>query len=179
MYTIVLFEKSTSEFHAFPYDYIHYTKQQSNTGLKLELLQEFIFLPLDIFLENMHNKGICNDLDAWLAFFSSDEPEIVAELCENYPWFKEMYKELYELCQNTERVMEMFSKELLELDRNTVQYMIDLLQDTVDEQKDTIDGQKDTINEQKDIITRQQNIINENQKLLAELQAEIQQLKKS
>ena len=29
-----------------------------------------------------------------------------------------MYEEIYELCQNTEKVMGMFSKELLELDPN-------------------------------------------------------------
>ena len=44
-----------------------------------------------------------------------------------------MYEEIYELCQNTEKVMGMFSKELLELDRNTVQYMIDVMQDTINE----------------------------------------------
>ena len=40
--------------------------------------------------------------------------------------------------------MEMFSKELYELDRNTVQYMIDEMQETIDAQKETIDKmQKD------------------------------------
>ncbi|MDE6847472.1 MAG: hypothetical protein K2J99_17130, partial [Lachnospiraceae bacterium] len=46
---------------------------------------------------------------------------------------------------NVERVMEMFSKELYELDRNTVQYMIDEMQDTIDAQKDTIEAQNQTI----------------------------------
>ena len=49
----------------------------------------------------------------------------------------------------------MFSEELYELDKNTVQYMIDEMQDTIDEQRDTIDEQKDTIDEQKDIIDKQ------------------------
>ena len=40
-----------------------------------------------------------------------------------------MYAQIYEICQNIEKVMEMFSKELYELDRNTVQYMIDELQE--------------------------------------------------
>ena len=36
-----------------------------------------------------------------------------------------MYETLYRMCQNTERMMEMFfSEELRELDRNTVKYMI-------------------------------------------------------
>ena len=38
-----------------------------------------------------------------------------------------MYQQVYEICQNIEQVMGMFSKELYELDRNTVWYMIDEL----------------------------------------------------
>ena len=40
-----------------------------------------------------------------------------------------MYAQIYEICQNIEQVMGMFSKELYELDRNTVRYMIDELQE--------------------------------------------------
>ena len=40
-----------------------------------------------------------------------------------------MYEQVYEICQNIEQVMGMFSKELYELDRNTVRYMIDELQE--------------------------------------------------
>lgn len=67
-----------------------------------------------------------------------DEPETIIELMEAYPEFREIYKEGYEICLNVERVMEMFSKELHELDRNTVQYMIDEMQDTIDAQNWTI-----------------------------------------
>ena len=49
-------------------------------------------------------------------------------MIEKYPEFKPMYGQIYEICQNIEQVMGMFSKELYELDRNTVQYMIDELQ---------------------------------------------------
>lgn len=43
--------------------------------------------------------------------------------------------------------MGLFSKELQILDKNTVQYMIDQMQDTIDEQKNTI-GEQQTIIEQ-------------------------------
>ena len=46
------------------------------------------------------------------------------ELMEQYPEFKPMYETLYQICQNTERVMGFFSEELRILDRNTVKYMI-------------------------------------------------------
>lgn len=59
----------------------------------------------------------------------------------------EIYEEGYEICRNVERVMEMFSKELYELDRNTVQYMIDEMQDTINEQKDELSERDRTIKE--------------------------------
>ena len=67
-------------------------------------------------------------------FFSSEDPERIIELIDKYPMFREMYDDIYELCRNMEKVMGMFSKELRELDRNTVQYMIDEMQETIDAQ---------------------------------------------
>lgn len=72
-----------------------------------------------------------------------------------------MYDEAYMICRNIEEVMDMFSEELYELDKNTVQYMIDEMQDTIDEQKETIDEQKETIDEQKDIIDKQNQVLNQ------------------
>ena len=34
VYTIILFEKSTKEFHEFPNIYVHHSEQKSDTGLK-------------------------------------------------------------------------------------------------------------------------------------------------
>lgn len=55
VYTIVFFEKSESIFHAFPEDYLHFFSQQSDTGLQMNLLQKYYFIPLDIFRKNIHN----------------------------------------------------------------------------------------------------------------------------
>ena len=145
VYTIVLFERSPVEFRNFPTEYIHRFEQASNTGLKLNLLQKYIFIPLDIFKKNIHNKPINNKLDAWLFFFSASEPDEILQLIETYPEFHALYEDIYSLCLNTEKVMEMFSKELLELDRNTVQYMIDEMQDTIDELQNIIEEKKVTM----------------------------------
>ena len=106
------------------------------------MLQDYTFITLDIFRKNLQNKGISNQLDAWLTFLSVDEPEMIVNLITTFPQFKSMYDEVYQLCRNTEKVMGMFSKELQDLDRNTVQYMIDEMQDTIDAQQDTIDAQQ-------------------------------------
>ena len=66
---------------------------------------------------------------------NSDEPEDIVRLITDYPEFKMIYDEVYNLCLNVEKVMEMFSKELKELDQNTVQLMIDEMQEEIDSQK--------------------------------------------
>lgn len=53
VYTIVLFEKSTSEFHQFQEIYLHLIKPQSDTGIQIELLQEYVFISLDIFRKKL------------------------------------------------------------------------------------------------------------------------------
>ncbi len=154
VYTIVLFERSPLEFHAFPNHYQHYFCQKSNTGLDLNLLQQYLFIPLDIFRKNQHNKDkkIENKLEAWLTFLSVDDPEMILHLIEEYPEFRPMYEEAYRLCLNIEEVMQMFSKELAELDRNTVQLMIDEMQDEIDSQKQQLESKDQVICEQKQKI---------------------------
>ena len=171
VYTIVFFETSIKEFHEYPQNYIHKFKQQSDTGLELELLQKYVFIPLDIFRGIYHNDGKSNGknsanrrwnkTEAWLTFLSTDEPEIIIELIRQYPEFKEMYEEIYVMCQNVEKVMEMFSKELIQLDRNTVQYMIDEMQDTIDIQKEELEAKQETIDTQKTTISTQKNELEE------------------
>ena len=106
----------------------------------------------------MHNKGIRNQLEAWLTFLSTDEPEMIEKLILSYPQFRCYYEEIYTLCQNTERVMDMFSKELQELDKNTVQYMIDEMQEEIDQEE--IDAQKETIHKQEEEIQKLKELLN-------------------
>ena len=151
VYTIVLFEQSTWAFHQFPYTYLHYFEQKSNTGIEINLLQKYLFVPLDIFREIQHNKHIRieNRLEAWLVFLSMDEPEAVISVIEKYSDFKAMYGQIYEICRNIEEVMGMFSKELRELDRNTVQLMIDEMQEELNQVKRKVEEEKQKAEEER------------------------------
>lgn len=60
VYTIVLFEKSTREFHEIPDKYLHYGEHIYDTGLKLETLQKSVLVALDIFRKNIENRSIEN-----------------------------------------------------------------------------------------------------------------------
>ena len=154
VYTIVLFEKSPKEFHAYPGIYRHRSKQVFDSGLKWNLLQEYICIPLDIYKESYQNENMNigkprfeNKLEAWLAFLCMDDPEVVIRLIKEYPEFREMYEEAYRLCQNMDEVMQMFSKELAELDRNTVQLMIDEMQDEINVQKNMLEEKENQLEE--------------------------------
>ena len=147
VYTIIFFEKSPIEIQNFAKTqglstkikncknnsiaYIHRFKQKSDTGLEMNFLQEYILISLDIFKEIRQNKSINNKTEAWLTFFGTDEPEKIVELITTYPEFKKMYEDIYNMCLNIEKVIGMFSKELLQLDKNTVEYMIDEMQNQI------------------------------------------------
>ena len=147
VYVIVLFEKSPVEFHSMEKEYLHKSDWSFDTGLELDLLQNFIFITLDIFQKNMENKSIENELEAWLMFYSTQDPERIIELINKYPMFRQMYGDVYEVCRNM--VMGMFSEELREMDRNTVQYMIDEMQATIDAQSAALEEEKKRREEEK------------------------------
>ena len=138
VYTIVFLEKSPEEFKKYSDCFVHYFSTVSGSGLKLNLLQNFIFIPVDIFLEKLHNEGINGELEAWLTFLGCDEPECIIKLIEKYPYFKPLYDDLYNMCLNTERVINMFSEELKILDKNTITYMIDEMQEELDKKKNEL-----------------------------------------
>lgn len=185
VYTIVIFETSAGDFHAFPKDYIHYATHKTNTGLQIDFLQEYILIPLDIFRQNLYNRGIENQLDAWLAFLSVDDPEWIVKLIQSYPEFKPLYNEVYAICRNTERIMGIYSEELKILDRNTVRLMIDQMQDKIDTQqklllkKDDVLAQKDIALAQKDdALAQKDEVLAQKDDALARKDEEIARLMK-
>ena len=108
------------------------------------MIWNYIFISLDIFRSKMHNKKVTTLLEAWMTFFSTDDPEEIIKLITDFPQFKPMYETLYQMCRNVENVMGFFSEELREMDRNTVRYMIDELQKEVDTQKALLE-EKDAV----------------------------------
>ena len=101
---------------------------------------------------------------------SSDEPEDIVRLITDYPEFKVIYDEVYNLCLNVEKVMEMFSKELKELDQNTVQLMIDEMQEEIDSQKRALSSKDVELETQKKELESKDNRIRELEEKLKALQ---------
>ena len=185
VFLIVLYEKSPKELKEFPTEYIHRSKQVFNTGLQLEMLQEYVMISLDIFYKNMQYKPIETLEEAWLTFLSSDDPERIIELITRYPEFKPLYETLYQMCRNVEGVMGFFSEELRIMDRNLVKYMVEEQQKEIEENqkiiennKKEIEGQKKEIEGQKKEIEGQKKEIEEKNVLLEERDSKIEMLTK-
>ena len=104
-----------------------------DTGLELNLLQEFLYIPLDIFLENRHT--IHTETDAWLSFLSMDDPKVILEIITKFPAFIPLYNDIFQFRRDIREVLNMFSKELEEMDRNTIRYMVEQQQDLIEKQK--------------------------------------------
>ena len=90
------------------------------------------------------------------------------ELSSKYPEFRAMYEHVYNICQNVEKVMEMYSEELKILDQNTVRYMVDQMQEEIDSQKAQIDNQREEINSQKEQLEQQEKELQKLRRMLAE-----------
>ena len=175
VYLIVLFETSPKEFKEFSKEYLHRSKQIFNTGLQLEMLQEYVMISLDIFHNTMQYKSIETLEEAWLTFLSSDDPEKIIELISRYPEFKPLYETLYQMCRNVEGVMGFFSEELRIMDRNLVKYMVEEQQKEIEDNKKVIDEGKKVIEEQKQEIEEQKQEIEEQKQEIEEQKQEIEE----
>ena len=168
VYLIVLYEKSPDELKKCPDHWIHRSKVSFDSRLSMDLLQDYIFISLDIFRSKMHNKKVTTLLEAWMIFLSIDDPDEIIRLITSFPQFKPMYETLYQMCRNVENIMGFFSEELREMDRNTVRYMIDELQKEVDVQNATIAENAAVIAENNAVIAEMNAAIAEKESLLAE-----------
>ena len=134
VYTIVMFENSPNECKETQSAdiYLHHGKTVFDTGIKLNLLQEFYVVALDVFRESKYAKDI-NELNAWLSLLTAQSVDDLATLVSDYPWMEAICKDMSEYMYDPEEVITMFSEALRMLDENTVHYMIDELQKERDE----------------------------------------------
>ena len=115
--------------------YLHFGKTVFDTGLKLELLQRFYLISLDVFSENKYPMDKNNRVTAWLSLLATRNVDDLTEILAVYPWLEAIYQDMASYLHKPEEVLTMFSDALKILDHNTVQYMIDEMQNTIDDQK--------------------------------------------
>ena len=181
VYTIVLMEDSSKELKAVPDFYIHRGRCEFDTGLKMELLEEFYFISLDVFLRIMDNRGReakVSELEAWLYFIGSDKVEHIQKVIKSYPWFAKMYEEIGEFRRHPEEAIRMFSDALKILDENTVQYMIDEMKQEIDEKDAMLDEKNAMLNEKDTMLDKKDAMLEEKDTMLEEKDGTIEELKK-
>lgn len=96
-----------------------------------------------------------------------DEPEKIIELIDRYPEFSAMYEHVYYICRNVEDIMGIFSEELKIMDRNTVKYMVDEMQEMIDEKDRQLEENKQYMKEKEQQIEEKDQKIEELEKELA------------
>ena len=163
--TIVIVEKSSGAFLDNKDHYIHHFKQTSDTGLELDLLQEYIFITLDVYQEITHN--ISTELEAWMSFLSTDNPADIMALTEAYPYFKELYSDMIAFQRKPKELVNMFSEALEIMDRNTVKYMIEDRDEKIRQRDAQIEEQASEIEHQASKI---EHLASENEQLVGKIE---------
>ncbi len=179
VYTIVLMQRSTKEFHALPEEYFHFAKQTFATGLDMDLLQEYVLVPLDIFLNIPHNE--ISKLDAWLYFIASDKMSDIKKVCEAYPQFRRLYRDVFKFRFHSKELVSMFSDALRLLDEGTAQLMIDEMRKEVEEAKaalrEVIEGRNAELQEKDAELQEKNTELKEKEEQLLAMNTEIERLK--
>ena len=131
VYVIVLFEESTALFHQFPDIYLHHGTTVFDSGLKMELLQEFYLIALDVFRKIPYPESEKNEQRAWLSLLTTESLKDAEKLIQDYPWLEEIYQEIAMLRQRPEEVLEMWSDALRILDENSMKFYVEELEEKV------------------------------------------------
>ena len=173
VYLIVLMEHSSNNFKKVAPHYIHRSIHSLDSGADINFLTNYIYISLDTF--HSISQTIDSYLDAWFTFLSSDSPDDILHLIQNYPEFREYYHDIALFRTKPEELMNMYSEALLQMDRNTVNYMIEDMKKELSE-KDNIIAEKDnTIAEKDNTIAEKDNTIAEKDARIAQLEALLKQ----
>lgn len=201
VHTIILFEDSNKSLISDMDKalYFHVGKTKFNTGIKIELLQDFVLVSLDTFRKyrysdikegrteitdydydsSQNNDALVSekmkrDRLKFLSLFVAETPQEIDKLVETFPDLESVRHDINEYLERPGEVLSMFSEALRILDRNTVELMVDRMKDEIVDLK----AQNDELTEQIDGLQVQLQQKDELKEKNNELQEEVQRLKK-
>ena len=168
---IIIMETSSEIFLSDHSNYIHTGKMTYDTGIQLRDLFENIYISLDTYKNFIHTK-IRSKREAWMLFLASDQIEDIMEVCETYPEFIPIYREVFDFSNQMEELVMMFSDALREMDRNEERYMVEELRaerkklenenrnllkekDSLKKQNDSLEKQNDSLEKRNDSLEKQ------------------------
>ncbi len=105
VYTIVFFEDSTQVFkdEALHGAFMHYGRTIFDTGLQLELLQEYYLIALDVFKDKRYARDI-NERNGWISLLATESVEEAEQLMQVYPWLVAIYADIAAYRSNPQEV---------------------------------------------------------------------------
>jgi hypothetical protein len=169
VYTIVIYEKTTAEFHAHKPAYIHHGEMIYDTGLKINMLQQSYLIALDTFRECRYYKNDDDSrLTGWLSLLSTEDVDDAVKAVERFPWLVEIYTEIAELRGNPSEVIGMYSSMIMELDNNSIQFIVDEQKAQIEEQKEQLAEQKEQLAEKDGQLAEKNGQLAEQKEQLAE-----------
>ena len=169
VYTIIFYEQSIEVFKEYSEICTHHAKMTCDSGLKLNFLQEFYLVALDVFRKSEYAK--CRDpkerLVGWLSFFCTEDADEAEELCKTYPWLWELYAEMAEFGRKPEELISMFSEFLREMDRNTIRYMVDDMKEQIEKGKQELAEINKTLAEKNEALAKKDEALAKKDEALA------------
>lgn len=149
VYVIVLYEKSTAEFHRHGDTCFHHGKISYGSGLKLEMLDEYFLIVLDVFKKIPYAEDNKSDLHAWLSLLTTENLTDAERNMRHYPWLEPIYQEIALLRRSPEEVIGMWSEALRILDENSLKYYVEELKEELDQKDAEIAALKAQLEAQK------------------------------
>lgn len=170
VYTIVIYEKSKPKYKEKRLNgqYIHHGKVAFDTGIQLDLLEEYFIVNLDIFTDSEYTRSI-NRLNGWLRFLTTEDMDDVERVMEEYPWLRPIYEEVGANLYDPKEVFAMYSDALRILDENSMRLFVDELM----QERDEAIHERDSVAKERDEWKRQSD---EKDKIIKELQDKLAQL---
>ena len=175
VHTIILFEDSNKSLISDMDKalYFHVGKTKFNTGIKIELLQDFVLVSLDTFKkyrysdikegrteitdydydrtqynDELVSEKMKRDRLKFLSLFVAETPQEIDRLIEIFPDLESVRRDINEYLERPGEVLSMFSEALRILDRNTAELMVDRMKDEIvdlQEQKAELMNQNDSL----------------------------------
>ena len=158
---IVIMDRSSQEFKVVAPEYLHKREVSYSSGVEVTTLEQVTYISLDTFRERAENR-LESALDAWLTFFTAEEPADVIRLVSEWPMFLPMYHDIASFRKDPEGIMGYFSEALYIMDQNTTKYMIDSMHQKIEDQSQKIEDQSHTIKDMASELKRLQALLAEN-----------------
>ena len=191
VHTIILFEDSNKSLISDMDKalYFHVGKTKFNTGIKIELLQDFVLVSLDTFRKYRYSdiKEGCTEItdydydssqynDAlvsekmkrdrlkFLSLFVAETPQEIDKLVETFPDLESVRQDINEYLERPGEVLSMFSEALRILDRNTAELMVDRMKDEIVDLREQNDELKASSDKKDAEIARLKKLLEEQNK---------------